>query len=85
MWSSIKLGVAGVLLVLVIVLVAQNTDPVETRLLFFTVTMPRAALMVISLLVGVVAGMALAARITRPGEPTAREERPREKAGARGP
>jgi uncharacterized integral membrane protein len=53
-----KVGLVAVLAVLMIVLVAQNTAPVETRLVFVTVTMPRAALLRVTLLVGVVFGLA---------------------------
>ena len=51
-----------------IVLIAQNTEPVETQLVFVTVTMPRAALLLVTLLVGVVFGTAIASRIL-PAEP----------------
>lgn len=52
---------AVVLLALVVVLVLQNTEPVETRFLFATVSMPRALLLVLTLLVGFALGL-LAAR-----------------------
>lgn len=78
-WRLVKVGLVAVLAILMIVLVAQNTDPIETRLAFVTVTMPRAALLLVTLLVGVVFGVAIASRILparlpaeRPaGEPTA--------------
>ncbi|MCA8922802.1 MAG: DUF1049 domain-containing protein, partial [Planctomycetes bacterium] len=63
MKHKLKLGLAGVLAVLMIVLVLQNTEVVQTRLLFMTVEMPRAALLLVTLLVGVVIGMIVAARI----------------------
>ncbi len=39
-WGSLKLGIVAVVVLLMIVLISQNTTPVETRLLFVTVTMP---------------------------------------------
>ena len=46
-----------VLAVLGIVIALQNTDSVETQLLFVTVTMPRAVLLFITLLIGFVSGL----------------------------
>jgi len=63
LWPKIKLGLAGLLALLMIVLVLQNTEVVETKLLFMTVEMPRAALLLVSLLIGVVIGMILAVRV----------------------
>jgi lipopolysaccharide assembly protein A len=54
-----KLWGAIALLVLIVVVILQNTEAVETRFLFMTVTMPRAALLAITLLIGVAAGMLL--------------------------
>ena len=54
---KLKLFAALVLIVLVLIVVFQNTEPVETRLLFITVTMPRAALLAIAMLIGVAAGI----------------------------
>lgn len=48
-------AVIGVLLIVVIIL--QNTDSVETKFLFLTVTMPRAALLVVTFLIGAACGM----------------------------
>ena len=54
---KLKLMALLVLSVLAIVLVLQNTQAVETRLLFVTVTMPRAALLVLTLLIGFTCGI----------------------------
>jgi len=51
------------LLIVVIIVVLQNTQAVETKLLFFTVTMPRALLLLITLAVGVVAGLIYGSRL----------------------
>lgn len=75
MWPKIKLALAGLLALLMIVLVLQNTEVVETKLLFMTVEMPRAALLLVSLLTGVVIGMVLAVRVF--GKPKAKDEPPK--------
>ncbi len=48
---------ALVLAVVAIVVILQNTEPVETRLLFMTVTMPRAVLLMLTTLVGFALGL----------------------------
>lgn len=65
-WGPLKLGVVAVVALLMIVLIAQNTTPVETRLLFVTVSMPVAALLLMALLAGLVLGLALASRVLPP-------------------
>jgi len=52
-----KLITALVLVLLLLVVVLQNTQQVETRILFMTLTMPRAALLAGTLLVGIAVGM----------------------------
>jgi putative membrane protein len=44
-------------LVLGIIVILQNTHPVETRILFFKITMPNAILLGLTLLVGVALGV----------------------------
>ena len=48
----------GILLIVIVIL--QNTQPVATRILFLTMTMPNAVLIGLSLLVGVAAGILVA-------------------------
>ena len=55
-----KLIAALTLVAVVIVVVLQNTQPVETKFLFMTMIMPRAALLGITLLIGIAAGILLA-------------------------
>jgi putative membrane protein len=55
-----KLITALVLVAVVIVVVFQNTQPVETKLLFVTMTMPRATLLAITLLIGIAVGILVA-------------------------
>jgi putative membrane protein len=55
--KKIKHVAAIVLAVLGIVIALQNTTSVETQLLFATVTMPRAVLLFITLLIGFISGI----------------------------
>jgi len=57
--AKLKLSAALALVLLVLVVVLQNTEPVATRFLFITFTMPRAALLAITFLVGTAAGLLL--------------------------
>lgn len=56
----------GVVVALVIVL--QNTEAVDTRLLFVTITMPRAVLLLITFLLGVIVGLLAAFLRKRPAK-----------------
>ena len=60
--ERIKSVLMAVLLVLVIIVVLQNTQEVETKILFATITMPRALLLFLTLGSGIVIGMLYAAR-----------------------
>jgi len=55
--KKLRLIVTLVLAVLVVIVVLQNTDAVETRLLFATVTMPRAVLLLTTVLIGFALGI----------------------------
>ena len=44
-------------LVLLIIVILQNTEDVDTRILFVTISMPRALLIFISALIGAAVGM----------------------------
>ena len=63
--SKIKLISLLVLAISTIVLVLQNTQAVETRLFFVTVTMPRAALLALTTLFGFAGGILVALGIGR--------------------
>ena len=58
--AKIKLIGAFALVILAIIWILQNTGQVQTRFLFVTVTMPQAALLAITILVGGAAGILLA-------------------------
>lgn len=55
---QVKLGIALVLVVVVGVLVFQNRDPVQTKLLFATLTMPHSILLFLTAAFGFLIGMA---------------------------
>ena len=55
-----KLIGALMAILLIVIVILQNTQPVATRLLFITITMPNAVLVGLSLLVGVAAGILVA-------------------------
>lgn len=58
--QRLKLVTVAILTILLLIVVAQNTEPVETRLLFATVTMPRAALLAITGGLGFAVGLLVA-------------------------
>lgn len=62
---KVKLAAALALILLVLIVVLQNTEAVETHFLFITFTMPRAALLAITFLVGAAAGILLSFGLTR--------------------
>lgn len=55
--KTLRLVVTAALAVLVVIVVFQNTEAVETRLLFATVTMPRAVLLLTTALLGFAMGI----------------------------
>jgi len=61
-WKLVALAVVAIVAIIVVV---QNTQAVETRLLFVTVTMPRAVLLFVTLVIGFVIGVLAAEKITR--------------------
>ena len=64
---KLKLAALLVLAVLAIVLVLQNTQAVATRLLFVTVSMPLAALLALTLLIGFSGGVLAALQVGKRG------------------
>ena len=53
------------LVILLTIVVVQNTEEVETHLVFFDVTMPRALLLLVTLLVGFTLGITMSGMIRR--------------------
>jgi len=52
-----KVTIAVVISLLTLILILQNTQAVETKLLFMTVTMPRALLLLVTFVIGFAAGL----------------------------
>ena len=63
--SRWKLIVTVVLAALAIIVVLQNTQSVETKVLFITIAMPRAMLLLVTLLIGFVLGVITAGHVAR--------------------
>ena len=61
--SRVKTLAIAVLVLLVIVVVLQNTQAVETKLLFLTLTLPNAALLFGTLVIGFTIGVLTAGHI----------------------
>jgi uncharacterized integral membrane protein len=62
-----KAKVIGIILVSILALIVflQNTESVETRLLFMTVTMPRVLLLILTFITGFIVGLVTASYILR--------------------
>ena len=61
--NTLKLVAIAVISLVVLIVVLQNTQAVETNLLFLTVTMPRAALLFGTLIIGFAIGVLTAGHI----------------------
>ena len=55
--KRLKLIGALTAVLLSVMVILQNTQPVETRFLFVTITMPNAVLLGLTLLIGIAAGI----------------------------
>lgn len=66
-----KLGAVALIAIVAIIVVAQNTQSVETKLLFVRVVMPRAVLLLITVLIGFVLGVLTVGWISRKPGPKA--------------
>lgn len=60
-----KVIAAAILAVLLIIVVVQNRQPVVTHILFITITMPRALLLLVSTLVGFALGLIAASYVAK--------------------
>lgn len=63
MWPKIKIAGIAILALFVLIVVLQNTQSVETKVLFITLTMPRAALLFGALVVGFLIGIYMAGKL----------------------
>ena len=61
--NKLKLATVAVVALIVMVVVLQNTQAVETKLLFLKVTMPNAALLFGTLIIGFAIGVLTAGHI----------------------
>jgi uncharacterized integral membrane protein len=61
--NKLKIVLIAVLALVVVVVVLQNTQAVETKLLFMTVTLPNAALLFGTLIIGFTLGVLTAGHI----------------------
>lgn len=52
MKKNVKLTLIGILVVLGLIIVLQNTESVRTQILFITIAMPRAILLIVTLAIG---------------------------------
>jgi uncharacterized integral membrane protein len=61
--NKLKIVLIAVLALVVVIVVLQNTQAVETKLLFLTVTLPNAALLFGTLIIGFAIGVLTAGHI----------------------
>lgn len=66
--GSGKLIFVVILLVLFAIVILQNSQPVTLKFLFWTVTMPRAILLLVSLSVGIIVGIFWALSRSKKGQ-----------------
>ena len=73
---TLKLIVIVVLTVLAVVIVLQNTESVETRVLFFSFQLPRAVLLAATLALGFIVGVLVQLRTLarKPSDTREREQ-----------
>jgi uncharacterized integral membrane protein len=63
--NKLKIILITVVALLTLIVVLQNTQAVETKILFLTITMPRAALLFGTFLIGFGLGVLAAGRLVR--------------------
>ncbi len=61
--KKFKIIVISVVLLLVLIVILQNTQSVETKLLFAKITMPRAFLLMLTFVFGFIAGLLTTLRL----------------------
>lgn len=75
--GRIKMIATAILALLGTIIILQNTQPVETKLLFMTITMPRAILLMGTTLIGFALGVLVSFFFQRKDKP---QELPQESA-----
>ena len=63
--KRIKFIGIGLLVLLIIIVVLQNTERVDTNILFFTITMPRALLLMATAAIGFIIGLMSSLKIRK--------------------
>ena len=63
--NKIRFIAAIILVVLCVIIVLQNTEAVETKFLFFAITMPRAVWLLIATMVGFVLGVLVSIMLSK--------------------
>lgn len=58
-----KIIIAAILALLTLIIVLQNTENVDTKVLFMTISLPRAALLFGTMVIGFILGVVMAGRI----------------------
>ena len=65
-----------IILLLALIVFLQNTQSVETKLLFLTITMPRVLLLILTFIMGFIGGLITASYILRKtGQPDTKDQR----------
>jgi putative membrane protein len=64
--KKIKGYAALAAIALVAIVIFQNTEAVETKVLLMTIVMPRAALLAVTLLIGIAVGIFFGWKLSRP-------------------
>jgi len=62
---KVKLIIFLVLTVIAVIIVFQNTESVQTKLLFATIVMPRALLLFVTTIIGFAAGVLVALSLSK--------------------
>lgn len=57
--NKTKLVAIAILSLLILIIVFQNIEPVDTKILFLTLSMPRAILLAFTWMIGAICGMLL--------------------------
>jgi uncharacterized integral membrane protein len=76
MMQKVRIAAIALLALLVLIVVLQNTESVETKILFLTITMPRAALLFGALVVGFIIGVFTGGKVLARPKEDAKESQP---------
>ena len=72
--TNIKIWATVVSAVVVVIVVLQNTDVVDTKILFVTLSMPQAVLLFGTLVIGFLFGLLMRLRLSRTEKKKAKEK-----------